>query len=73
MIRRLFWFVLGAIAGAYGALWARRMAEDVSKQLTPAALVEHAVAAVKALIRAAVSGITVVVESVNTKDQTPPR
>lgn len=73
MIRRWFWFMLGAIAGAYGALWARRTAEDVSKQLTPTALIEHAIAAVKALVRAVVSGITVVVETANSKDQPPTR
>lgn len=40
-MRRVFWFVLGAIAGASAVIWARRKAEAVAERLTPSALFEE--------------------------------
>lgn len=40
-MRRVFWFVLGAIAGASAVIWTRRKAEAVAERLTPQALVEE--------------------------------
>lgn len=40
-MRRVFWFVLGAVAGASAVIWARRKAEAVAERLTPAALVDE--------------------------------
>ena len=40
-MRRLFWFFLGAVAGASAVIWARRTAEAVAEKLTPAALLEE--------------------------------
>ena len=40
-MRRVFWFVLGAIAGASAVIWVRRKAEAVAERLTPSALVEE--------------------------------
>lgn len=37
-MRRIFWFLLGAIAGASAVIWVRRKAELVAERLTPAAL-----------------------------------
>lgn len=38
MFRRLFWFVLGVIAGATAVVWVRRKAEAVAEKLTPTAI-----------------------------------
>lgn len=40
-MRRVFWFVLGAIAGASAVIWARRKAEAVAERLTPSALFDE--------------------------------
>lgn len=48
-MRRVFWFVLGAIAGASAVIWARRKAEAVAGRLTPSALLEELRRVVSAL------------------------
>jgi len=54
MMRRLFWFLLGAIAGVGGVSWAKRKVVDFSEQVTLAsvvsALVRGAQTAVASLI-----------------------
>ena len=54
MMRRLFWFLLGAIAGVVGVSWAKRKVVDFSQQVTLAsvvsALVRGAQTAVASLI-----------------------
>ena len=54
MMRRLFWFLLGAIAGVVGVSWAKRKVVDFSEQVTLAsvasALVRGAQTAVASLI-----------------------
>jgi hypothetical protein len=39
MMRRLFWFLLGAIAGVAGMSWAKRKVVDFSEQVTLASVV----------------------------------
>jgi hypothetical protein len=39
MMRRLFWFLLGAIAGVVGVSWAKRKVVDFSEQVTLASVV----------------------------------
>jgi hypothetical protein len=36
MMKRLFWFVLGAIAGIFGLRYAKNKARDAAEQMTPA-------------------------------------
>jgi hypothetical protein len=54
MMRRVFWFLLGAIAGVVGVSWAKRKVVDFSEQVTLAsvvsALVRGAQTAVASLI-----------------------
>jgi len=38
MFRRMFWFILGAVAGATAVVWVRRKAEAVAEKLTPSAI-----------------------------------
>lgn len=37
-MRRMFWFMVGAVAGASAVIWVRRKAEAVAERLTPEAL-----------------------------------
>jgi hypothetical protein len=39
MMRRLFWFLLGAIAGVVGVSWTKRKVVDFSEQVTLASVV----------------------------------
>lgn len=48
-MRRVFWFVLGAIAGASAVVWARRKADAVAERLTPSALFDELRRVVSAL------------------------
>jgi hypothetical protein len=54
MMRRLFWFLLGAVSGVVGVSWAKRKVVDFSEQVTLAsvvsALVRGAQTAVASLI-----------------------
>ena len=40
-MRRMFWFLLGAVCGASAVIWVRRKAESVAERLTPSALLEE--------------------------------
>lgn len=58
-MRRLFWFLLGVVAGIYGTLWVRNTASDLSQRLSPSAILEQVVEVVRAMVervRAAVTG-----------------
>ena len=55
MMKRLFWFVLGASAGAYAVLWGRRKATEVADSITPQAIATALVDAVRSLVRRAVA------------------
>lgn len=49
-MRRLFWFVLGAIAGASGVLWARRKAIAAAEKMTPSAILSVLIDTAKSLV-----------------------
>lgn len=51
MMKRLFWFVLGVAAGAYGVLWGRRKASEVADSITPQAVATLVIDAVRSVIR----------------------
>lgn len=42
-MRRLFWFLVGVIAGIYGTLWVRNTASDLSQRLSPSAILEQVI------------------------------
>lgn len=50
MMRRLFWFCLGALCGAYGILWTRKKAIAIGERLTPRAIAYALLDTVKFLI-----------------------
>ena len=41
VFKRLFWFLLGVLAGATSVIWVRRKAEAVAERLTPSAILEE--------------------------------
>ena len=51
MMRRVFWFVLGAIAGISGVSYARRKAGEIAERLTPAAVFDALVDLVRIIVR----------------------
>jgi len=51
MMRRLFWFVMGAIAGVTGVSYARRKAGEIAEKLTPAAVFDALVEIVRVVVR----------------------
>ena len=50
MMRRLFWFVLGVVSGAYAVLWVRRKATVIGEKLTLSAILHAVLDAVKFLL-----------------------
>ncbi len=50
MMRRLFWFLLGAIAGVVGVSWAKRKVVDFSEQVTLASVVSALVRGVQTAV-----------------------
>ena len=50
-MRRLFWFVMGAIAGVTGVSYARRKAGEIAEKLTPAAVFDALVEIVRVVVR----------------------
>lgn len=55
MMKRLFWFLLGAIAGAYAVVFGKKKATEVAESLTPEAIARSLFDAARALIRRAIA------------------
>jgi hypothetical protein len=55
MMKRLFWFVAGACAGAYAVLWGKRKATEVAENITPQAIATTLLDAVRSLVRRAIA------------------
>ncbi len=67
MMRRLFWFVLGAIAGASGVLWARRKAIAAAEKMTPSAILSVLIETAKSLV----TKLVALYSKTNTSESTP--
>jgi hypothetical protein len=50
MVRRMFWFVLGVLAGIYGTAWLKRKATELGERLTLASVIQIVTDASKFLI-----------------------
>ena len=50
MMRRMFWFVLGAISGVCGTLWVRRKAVAAAEKMTPSAILAVLIDSAKSLV-----------------------
>ncbi len=55
MMKRLFWFLLGAFAGAYAVLWGKKKANEVAESLTPEAIARSLFDAARAVVRKAIA------------------
>ena len=54
-MKRLFWFLLGAVAGAYAVMWGKKKATVVAESLTPEAIARSLFDTARALVRRAIS------------------
>jgi hypothetical protein len=50
MMKRLFWFCLGVVAGATGLMWARRKAIAAAEKITPSAILSVLIDSAKTLV-----------------------
>jgi hypothetical protein len=50
MMKRLFWFFLGVVAGATGLMWARRKAIAAAEKITPSAILSVLIDSAKSLV-----------------------
>lgn len=50
MMRRMFWFVLGAISGVSGVFWVRRKAIAAAERMTPSAILSVLIDSAKSLV-----------------------
>ncbi len=55
MMKRLFWFLLGAFAGAYAVLWGKKKANEVAESLAPEAIARSLFDAARAVVRKAIA------------------
>lgn len=55
MMKRLFWFLLGAFTGAYVVLWGKKKANEVAESLTPEAIARSLFDAARAVVRKAIA------------------
>jgi hypothetical protein len=55
MMKRLFWFLLGAFTGAYAVLWGKKKANEVAESLTPEAIARSLFDAARAVVRKAIA------------------
>lgn len=71
MMRRLFWFVLGALSGVYATVWVRRTAGEMAEKLSPSAVADQVLHVLKALAKAAMSGAGALVDVVSERVSGP--
>ena len=70
MMRRLFWFVTGAVAGASVLIWVQRTIVSVSEKLTPARIVEAIATGVRRGILALSDGVMTLVDAYRNREVT---
>ena len=68
MMRRLFWFVSGAIAGASILIWVQRIIVSVSEKLTPARIADAIATGVRRGILALSDGVMSLVDAYHNRE-----
>ena len=68
MMRRLFWFVSGAIAGASVVVWVKRTIVSVSEKLTPANIADAIVAGVRRSLSAVSDGVVSLINAYRNRE-----
>jgi hypothetical protein len=77
MMRRLFWFVSGAVAGASIVVWVKRTIVSVSEKLTPAHIADAIAAGVRRSVMALSDGVLSLIDAYRNREaskasSTPP-
>ena len=70
-MRRLFWFVSGAVAGASIVVWVQRAITSVSEKLTPANIADAIVAGIRRGILALSDGVMSLVDAYRDREVEP--
>jgi hypothetical protein len=70
MMRRLFWFVSGAVTGATIVVWVKRTIVSVSEKLTPAHIADAIAAGVRRSIMALSDGVLSLVDAYRNREST---
>ena len=72
MMRRMFWFVSGAVAGASIVVWVKRTIVSVSEKLTPAHIADAIAAGVRRSIMALSDGVLSLIDAYRNREMTGP-
>jgi hypothetical protein len=70
MMRRMFWFVSGAVAGASIVVWVKRTIVSVSEKLTPAHIADAIAAGVRRSIMALSDGVLSLIDTYRNREST---
>ena len=72
MMRRLFWFVSGAVAGASIVVWVKRTIVSVSEKLTPAHIADSIAAGVRRSVMALSDGLVSLIDAFRNREASRP-
>ena len=72
MMRRLFWFVSGAVAGASIVVWVKRTIVSVSEKLTPAHIADAIAAGVRRSVMALSDGLVSLIDAIRNREASRP-
>lgn len=67
-MRRLFWFVSGAVAGASIVVWVKRTIVSVSEKLTPAHIADAIAAGVRRSVTALSDGVLSLIDAYRNRE-----
>ncbi|MEY3558678.1 MAG: hypothetical protein RL374_1384 [Actinomycetota bacterium] len=67
-MRRLFWFVSGAVAGASIVLWVQRTITSVSEKLTPANIADAIAAGLRRSVIALSDGVMSLIDTYRNRE-----
>jgi hypothetical protein len=71
-MRRLFWFVSGAVAGASIVVWVKRTIVSVSEKLTPAHIADAIAAGVRRSVMAVSDGLVSLIDTFRNREASRP-
>ncbi|MBJ7490851.1 MAG: hypothetical protein JHC59_05905 [Ilumatobacteraceae bacterium] len=72
MMRRMFWFVCGAIAGASAVVWVKRTIVTVSEKLTPANIADAITAGLRRSVVALSDGVMSLIDAYRNREDSGP-
>jgi len=72
MMRRMFWFVCGAIVGASAVVWVKRTIVTVSEKLTPANIADAITAGLRRSVVALSDGVMSLIDAYRNREDSGP-